>query len=88
MARKIKSLKQEAAKALEKFKESERLLAEAEEEEHKTVERVEQTINALISDHGLFCGVILTHSDLVSILDIALKTGENVKIPFKLYFND
>jgi len=88
MARKLKTLKQEAAKALEKLKESERLLAEAEEEERKTLERTEHAINSLACDHGLFCGVILTHSDLINVLDIALKTGENVKIPFKLYFND
>jgi hypothetical protein len=36
----------------------------------------------------MFCGIILNHADLIAVVDLALKTGESVKIPFRLYFNE
>lgn len=88
MARKSKEVRSEAVKAAEKFKELETLLKEAEDEEKAKLEEVEIKIQELTAVHGMFCGAILQVQDILNIVDLALKTHETIKIPFKLYYNE
>jgi hypothetical protein len=88
MTKKIKTITDQKQEAQRKIEELERLEAEAQQEEINIIKTVEDNINTVTGDNGLFCGVILNHTDLVAIFDLALKTGEAVKIPFRLYFND
>lgn len=89
MSRKSKQVREEAVKAAEKFREMERLLKEAEEEEKATVEGVEKQIQEIAAKNGMFCGVVLTTPDLLTILEMALKMAEpKISIPFKLYYNE
>jgi hypothetical protein len=64
------------------------LAALAESEEQAKIENAKSVIDSIGKDLNAFIGVILTPSDLVAILDLALKSRENIKIPYTLYFND
>lgn len=86
--RKTKVIQLEVSKAAEKLVEVQKLQEEAEQEEKKLVEDVEAKIKAIADGQNLFVGAILTRHDLLAILDIALQTGESVKVPFKIYFNE
>jgi hypothetical protein len=88
MARKLKTINQEKLDAQKKLAEIERLELEAQQEEANIRETVTNNINAVCKDNNLFCGVILKHEDLLAVLQIALKSGEQVEIPFGLYFNE
>ena len=99
MARKSKMVKEEAEKAKtrlrEEFERSQTRLREieetlrlAEEEELKMVENTEKKINDACKESGMFCGVILSPEDLANVVILAINSGQNVKIPFKLYFNE
>jgi hypothetical protein len=88
MARKVKVVYDEREKALKKVEEIERLVKEAEDEEKAMVGRAEQQIQAVADGVNMFCGVILSQQDVTAVVDLALKTGESVKIPFKLYFKE
>jgi hypothetical protein len=88
MARKLKTINQEKLEAQKRLGEIERLELEAQQEEINIVETVTNNINAVCKDNNLFCGVILTHEDLISVIQLALKSGEQIKIPFRLYFNE
>ena len=93
--RKIKTIKTEIEKAkldsdnaLLKLKEVEELAKEAEKEEAENKERIVQDINNICSTSNLFCGIILTPDDILKIVQLAIESKENIKIPFQLYFND
>lgn len=58
------------------------------EAEKQMLENAEKSINDIAAANDLFCGVILTADDIAAVLTIALKTHENIKIPFRLYFNE
>jgi len=88
MARKVKTINQEKLEAQKRLAEIERLELEAQQEEKDIAEMVTNSINIACNDNNLFCGVILTHDDLISVLQVAMKSGEQVKIPFRLYFNE
>ena len=88
MARKANDLRGKAIEAAEKFKEMERLLKEAEEEEKKKLEDVERQIQDVAAVNGMFCGVRLTNQDLLNVIQLALETKETINIPFKLYYNE
>jgi hypothetical protein len=88
MSRKVKEVKEEAAKALARLREIEELQQLAEKEDAVLLENTEQAIKNLCTEPGVFCGVILTPEDLTNVISLAIRTGQNVKIPFKLYFND
>lgn len=88
MARKSKEVRREAVKAAEKLNEIQRLLKEAEEEEVNKLESVEKQISDIAEQNGMFCGVILTAQDVLNVVDMALKTHETIKVPFKLYYNE
>lgn len=88
MARKVIQLQAEQAKIREKEAEIERLAQEAEQEEKNLLETTTNQITELSENSGLFCGVILSKQDLVAIIELALRTNEAVKIPFRLYFKE
>ena len=87
MKRKIIALNDEVRKAKAKLAEIEQIRLEAEAEEKQIIDSVDCMIKQMEEDNGLFCGVMLTKNDIVAIVDIALKSGEEVKIPYKIYFN-
>jgi hypothetical protein len=86
--RKLKVVYNEKKQLLEKVAELERLQAEAEAEEKQKIEDATASIEMIASGIEMFCGVILSQQDIVAVVDLALKTGEPVKIPFKLYFKE
>jgi hypothetical protein len=88
MTRKIIALNEEVKKAQEKLAEIERLKIEAEKEETILLESVTYQINELQTTNNVFVGMTITRQDLLAIVDIALQSGENVKVPFRVYIND
>jgi len=88
MARKLKEVKTKLDEARAKLLEMETLAALAEKEEQDKLENAKSEIDSIARDLNVFIGVTLTPSDLVAILDLALKSRENIKIPYTLYFND
>lgn len=88
MTKKLKNLKEKALLAAEKAEEASKLVELAEQEFKDKIESIKQDINKLAESEELFCGIILGHSDLIAILEMALKTGESVKISFNLYPKD
>lgn len=88
MTKKINNIREQKLEVQKKIAELEQLEQEAQKEEISIVETAEKNINDIAKLNGLFCGVILNHADLVAVFDLALKTGESVKIPFRLYFNE
>ena len=88
MTKKINNIRAQKLEAQKKITELEILEQEAQKEEINIITTVEDNINTVSKDNGLFCGVILNHADLIAVFDLALKTGESVKIPFRLYFNE
>ena len=88
MKRKVKTLTDEARAKVEQLKEIEELLKLAQEEEKEKIEDVTKQINKLCEDNNLFCGVILTTDDLISVIRMAIQSKENVTIPFRIYVKD
>ena len=88
MARKSKKVREAAEEQAKRLQEMKELLEIAEQEEKKLLENTEESIKEIADKNNIFCGVILSHEDLLSVLRLALETKENIKIPFKLYFND
>ena len=88
MTKKINNIREQKLEAQKKITELEILEQEAQKEEINIITTVEDNINTVSKDNGLFCGVILNHADLIAVFDLALKTGESVKITFRLYFNE
>lgn len=86
--RKSTKVKNELALKKKVIEEQELILKAELEAELKVAEDVEKEITRLLEDNNFFCGVILTREDLLKVFELALQTGENVKIPFKLYFNE
>jgi citrate lyase beta subunit len=88
MTKKINTIRTQKLEAEKHLAEIAALELEAQKEEVNIIETAEKNINDIAKLNGLFCGVILNHADLVAVLDLALRTGESVKIPFRLYFNE
>ena len=88
MKRKVKTLTDQARAKVEQLKEIEELLKLAQEEEKEKIEDVTKQINKLCEDNNLFCGVILTTDDLISVIRMAIQSKENVTIPFRIYVKD
>lgn len=88
MARKSKKAREAAEEQAKRLQEMKELLERAEQEEKQILEDTEKDIQEIAEKNNLFCGVILSHEDLLNVLKLALETKENIKIPFKLYFND
>jgi len=99
MARKSKIVKEDTdrerarieadlEKSKRRIQEIEEQLRLVEEEEMRMVENAEKKINEACKEASVFCGVILSPADLGNVIALAVQTGGNVKIPFKLYFNE
>ena len=88
MGRKFKEVKTKLDEARAKLVEMETMAALAEKEEQDKLENAKSEIDSIGKNLNVFIGVTLTPSDLVAILDLALKSRENIKIPYTLYFND
>jgi hypothetical protein len=58
------------------------------EEKLKFLESLEKEVNEICEKNNVFCGVILTSEDILQIIELAMKTKENIKIPFKIFFNN
>jgi hypothetical protein len=56
--------------------------------EQKLLEDTEAQIKSICEEKELFCGIILTQEDIVEIVKLALRTNENITIPFRVYFKD
>jgi hypothetical protein len=95
VSRKSKTVKEEfndAQKHLKevelRFLEVQELLKLSQEEEIQTLANTETSIKDISASINAFCGVILTHQDVLNIVSIAMETSDNIRIPFKLYYND
>lgn len=88
MARKRKVIAEEKVRAAQKLNELQKLEEEAQKEEEELLDNTRKKIEAISENAGFFCGVILTPDDLGNVVALAAKTGENVRIPFRLYFNE
>lgn len=88
MARKSK---QASEKLEEVQKELERLQAEkelADQQEQELIDNTKKAIDGECEEAGLYCGVILTPEDVLAIVQLAIQTKENIKIPYNLYFKE
>jgi predicted transcriptional regulator len=89
MTRKSKVIKDDLLKKQQLIEETERLLQEAEKEEVTKLEKLKEGIDKMVDSEGLFCGVILTHNDLISVIQLALETKDKtISIPFRLYYKE
>ena len=73
---------EELRKNIEAAEEAER---KAKEEEDKLYKDTVAGIDKLAEDGGFFVGVILNHNDILAVIDLAMKTKEAIKIPYRLY---
>jgi len=78
----------ELEKSKLRLQEIEEQLRLVEEEELRMVENAETKIVEACKEANVFCGVVLSPEDLGNVIALAVQTGGNVKIPFKLYFNE
>ncbi len=88
LKREVLEHSQEAERATERLSKVEEDLKTAIEEEDAMVTDLENRINEICSEKDIFCGVVLSHDDILNIVDMAIKMKENIKIPFKLYFKE
>lgn len=89
MKRKSKEITEKLDEAKSKFEELVELQKQAEKEEIDIIEKTTSEISKIADEKNMFCGVVLSKQDIISIVDLALKSGgESVKIPFKLYYNE
>jgi DNA-binding protein H-NS len=88
MPRKKKEITEEKIKAAQKLQELQKLEEDAAAEEEKLLEDTREAIETTAKNAGMFCGVILTPEDLGNVVALAAKSGENVRIPFRLYFKE
>lgn len=93
--RKTKVITMEAKVAQDRLNEAQRRMEEiqqtmekAREEEQKMMEQVTSQINALCEENSLYCGLILTPKDVLTIVEAALSAKDNIQIPFRLYFKE
>jgi hypothetical protein len=88
MARKIKSIGKEADKLKQQLEEVQRLYDEAQAEDEALKSQVKSTIDNICNSNDMFCGVILSETDIAKIVELALVKKEAVRIPYNLYFED
>jgi hypothetical protein len=86
--RKIKVLTEEAKKQVEKLKETEELIKLARQEELDKLESITKQIQEICVKNDVFCGVIITIEDLLSIIRIAVESKEAVHVPFRIYIKE
>lgn len=79
---------EELLKIQEKLRETEELLKLAgEERENLRLDLLKQ-INDLAESNNMFCGIILDTNNLLAVIQMAITSKENIKIPIQLYFNE
>lgn len=95
MGRKIKMVSNELIKvtqdleqALARVEEVKQIQQQAIDEEKNILESTENQIKELCEQHDLFCGIILTTPDLLTIIQMAIESKEQINIPFRLYPKD
>jgi len=89
MGRKSTKLSEEKLKAMKALSDLEEQEEKAVKEESEELKTIEEAINKLVEAKKMFCGVILSKDDILSILSLSIDNkGENIKIPFKVYYND
>ena len=89
MAKRKSKEKVETAEAMRK--QLERIQAEAEQEqlaEQRCLDETSKEIADIAEKNEMFCGIILTPQDVLQIVEMAISVKENIKIPFKLYYNE
>jgi hypothetical protein len=85
----IQAAAEKRAKELQdRIEEAEREEQKALEEEKKQFEATEKLIRETTEENGYFCGVVLTKDDILTIVNMAIETKENIRIPFRLYILD
>ena len=88
----LEALKQRQAEETEaaraRVEELELLQQKDEQDELDRIESIRNQIEQIGTDNDVFCGIILTHEDLLNILSIALTTQENIKIKCNVYYTN
>lgn len=77
---------EEILKAQEEVRKAEEEVRIQEEEDRKLLATAEEQVRRIATDGAMFCGVVLTQSDILGIVQLAMDTQENIKIPFKMYY--
>lgn len=78
----------QAAELQKRIDDAEEAAKIAEEEELELYENTMTHINKLCKETGYFCGVVLTKQDLLTVIDMAIETKDNIRIPFRLYIDE
>lgn len=60
-------------------------LKNAEDKEQELLNETTEKINVICKEAEYFCGVILSRQDLLAVLDLAMQTQIDIKIPYRLY---
>ena len=77
----------ELEKAQQELEAAEKELKE-EEAEKALFKEIASKITKICDDNNMFCGAVLTADDIATIVSLAIQAKENIKIPFRLYFNE
>lgn len=78
----------ELEKAQQELEAAEKELKEEEEAEKALFKEIASKITKICDDNNMFCGAVLTADDIATIVSLAIQAKENIKIPFRLYFNE
>ena len=63
-------------------------LKDAEDKEQELLNETTEKINVICKEAEYFCGVVLTKQDLLTVIDMAIETKDNIRIPFRLYIDE
>lgn len=89
MARKRTEIRKKLEDLKTKYEELVEIEKEEVDKERKLQEDSHEEITKICEERGFFCGVKLTQRDLLNVIEIAFKKGdETIDIPFALYFKD
>lgn len=81
-----KAAEQAMINAKQAVEEAQKAEEEAIAEENQFIENIKSDIENVCKQHNVFCGVILSSQDILAIVDLAIKSKDNIKIPFQIYF--
>lgn len=76
------------AEAQRRMEEIQQTMEQAKAEEEKMIASVTSQIQQLCDDNSLYCGLILTPKDVLTIVEAAIGAKDNIQIPFRLYFKE
>ncbi len=84
--RKVQDAAEKRAQELrEQIEAAEQEERKAKEEEDKLYKDTVEGISNIADKGDFFVGVILTHNDILAVVDLAMKSKEAIKIPYRLY---